>query len=68
MKYTVVTMDHEFLGWSLAEYEPGKRVTKDMVTFDTNREDVHVNKYGVILFYNISTAKLLLKKDFGVEV
>ena len=66
MKYEVIT-DREFFGWVFAEYEPGKRVIKDLVTFDTNREDVHVNKYGVILFYNSDTARLLLKKDFGVK-
>ena len=66
MKYEVTT-DREFFGWVFAEYEPGKRVIKDTVTFDTNREDVHVNKYGVILFYNSDTARLLLKKDFGVK-
>ena len=53
-------------GWVYAEYEPGKRVTKDMVSFDTNREDVQVNVYGVVLFYNTDTAKMLLSKDFGV--
>ena len=66
MKYEV-SMDREFFGWVFAEYEPGKRVIKDMVTFDTNREDVHVNKYGVVLFYNTDTALRLLKKDFGVK-
>ena len=53
-------------GWVYAEYEPGKRVTKDMVSFDTNREDVQVNVYGVVLFYNTDTAKMLLSKDFRV--
>jgi hypothetical protein len=38
-----------------------------MITFDTNRPDVHVNKYGVVLFYNTDTALMLLEKDFGVE-
>jgi hypothetical protein len=39
-----------------------------MITFDTNRPDVHVNKYGVVLFRNTDTALRLLKKDFGVEL
>ena len=61
------TMDREFFGWVFAEYDPGKRVTKDMVTFDTFREDVHVNKYGVVLFRETCTAKMLLEKYFGVK-
>ena len=67
MKIETVTMDREFLFWVIAEYEPGKRVTKDMITFDTNRPDVHVNEYGVVHFRNTDTALRLLKKDFGVE-
>jgi hypothetical protein len=67
MKIETVTMDREFPFWVIAEYEPGKRVTKDMITFDTSRPDVHVNKYGVVLFRNTDTALRLLKKDFGVE-
>jgi hypothetical protein len=67
MKIETVTMDREFPFWVIAEYEPGKRVTKDMITFDTNRRDVHVNKYGVVLFYNTDTALMLLEKDFGVD-
>jgi hypothetical protein len=61
------TMDREFPFWVIAEYEPGQRVTKDMITFDTDRSDVHVNEYGVVLFRNTDTALRLLKKDFGVE-
>ena len=67
MKIETVTMDREFPFWVVAEYKPGKRVTKDMITFDTNRPDVHVNKYGVVLFRDNDTALRLLKKDFGVE-
>ena len=67
MKIETITMDPEFRNWVIAEYQPGKRVTKDMVSFDTDRKDVHVNKYGVVLFYNTDTALRLLKKDFGVE-
>ena len=64
MKFETVTMDPKFVCWVIAEYEPGKRVTKDMVTFDTDRKDIHVNKYGVVHFYNTETARILLKKDF----
>ena len=67
MKFETTSMDREFPFWVIAEYEPGKRVTKDMVTFNTNRPDVHVNKYGVISFINRYTAQKLLEKDFGVE-
>lgn len=56
----------EPIHWVFAEYEPGKRVTKDMVTFNTDREDVQVNEYGVVLFDRTDTAKMLLEKDFGV--
>ena len=58
------TSSHEDYAWVFAEYEPGKRVTKDMVTFDINRMDVRVNVNGVVLFYNRDTAKMLLQKDF----
>jgi hypothetical protein len=61
------SMDPEFRFWIFAEYEPGKRITKDMVTFDTNRPDVHVNKYGVILFRYRDTAQRLLEKYFVGE-
>lgn len=54
-------------GWVYAEYEPGQRVLKDMVTFDTDREDVQVNEYGVVLFYRTDTAKMLLSKDFSFK-
>ena len=50
--------------WVIAEYEPGKRVTKDMITFDTKREDVKINCYGVVMFYDMSTAQCLLSIDF----
>jgi hypothetical protein len=65
MKY-LVSMESAGINhvWVIAEYEPGKRVTRDMITFDTNREDVAVNKYGVVLFYDTTTAKCLLSIDF----
>ena len=63
-----VAINHEDLCWVFAEYEPGKRVTKDMVTFDTKRQDVRVNLHGVILFYDSWTARRLLNKDFPNEV
>lgn len=61
MKFETVTTDPFFVGWVFAEYKAGHRVTKYMVTFDTNRKDVHVNKYGVVLFYDLYTAQSLLK-------
>lgn len=52
------------LGWIFAEYAPGQRITADMVSFDCHdRQDVQVNKYRVVLFYNTDTARALLK-DF----
>lgn len=54
----------EDFGWAFAEFVPGKRVTKDMVTFDTKRQDVRVNPNGVLLFYNFDTARRLLAIDF----
>ena len=65
MKY-LVSMDSVGFNhsWVIAEYEPGKRVTRDMISFDTNREDVAVNKHGVVLFYDTTTAKCLLSIDF----
>lgn len=51
------------LGWVFAEYEPGKRVTADMVSFDCKREDIQVNAHKVVLFYDMNVARLLLK-DF----
>ena len=62
------TTDPQLPGWVFAEYKPGQRVTKDMVSFDTIRPDVHVNKYGVVLFYDIITARRLLEKYFKVEL
>ena len=53
--------DPDFFGWVFAEKEKGQRITRDMVTIDTNREDVHVNKYGVLLFWNAELARDLLK-------
>lgn len=47
-------------GWVFASLPGGRRVTKDMVKFCTLREDVHVNKYGVVHFYDAELAKLLL--------
>lgn len=46
--------------WLIAEYEPGKRITQDMVHFDLDRADVHVNAYGVVHFYNAHVARALL--------
>ena len=66
MKLQLATNYEDFC-WAFAEYEPGKRVTKDMVTFDTEREDVRVNLHGVILFYDFQTARMLLNKDFPNE-
>lgn len=52
------------LGWVFAEHAPGQRITADMVSFDCHdRQDVQVNKYHVVLFYNKDTARALLK-DF----
>lgn len=47
--------------WLFAEYEPGKRITADMVSFDLDRADVHVNNHGVVLFYDAMTARTLLR-------
>ncbi len=49
------------LGWVFAEYELGKRITKDMVDFDTDAWDVQVNVHGIVLFRNKETARRLLK-------
>ena len=46
--------------WLYAEYEPGKRVTQDMVAFNLDRADIHVNNHGVVLFYDAFTARTLL--------
>lgn len=46
--------------WLVAEYEPGKRITQDMVCFDLDRVDVHVNAYGVVHFYDAHIARTLL--------
>lgn len=57
--------NHEDFGWVFAEYEPGKRVTKEMISFDIkNRQDIRANSNGVVLFYDILTARRLLEKDF----
>lgn len=63
------SMDHSMFrhntrAWVFAEHSSGKRVTKDMITFDTNREDVKVNCHGVVLFYDRITAQCLLSIDF----
>lgn len=47
--------------WVFAEYEPGKRVTQDMVSFDLERADVHVNIHGVVHFYDTQVARQLLR-------
>lgn len=60
MKICVNTEYGKHFAWVFIEYEPGKRLTNDMVSFDTNREDVHVNKYGVVLFYDTQTARMLV--------
>lgn len=59
MPYKLLTADNP-LGWVFAEYAPGKRVTKDMIHFDTNREDVKINMHGVVLFYDVRIANFLL--------
>lgn len=52
--------------WSFVELsEDGqtfpKRLTKEMVTFDTTgREDIQVNEYGVVLFRERDTARRIL--------
>jgi hypothetical protein len=52
------------IGWVFAEYAPGQRITADMVSFDyQDRQDIQVNKYRVVLFYDTYTANALLK-DF----
>lgn len=67
MKFDVCGNSEDF-GWVFAEYEPGKRVTKEMISFDIKgRRDIRVNPNGVVLFYNMNTARRLLKKHFGVE-
>ena len=39
-----------------------KRLTKEMITFDTaGREDIHVNVYGVVHFYDRDTARRILR-------
>lgn len=48
------------MSWLFAEYEPGKRITSDMVSFDLDRADVHVNVHGVVHFYDAWTARQLL--------
>ena len=64
MKFDVCG-NHEDFGWVFAEYEPGKRVTKEMISFDIKgRQDIRANSYGVVLFYDIITARRLLEKDF----
>jgi len=67
MKY-LTTIDHDIYTnthvWIIAEHTLGKRVTKDMITFDTKREDVKINCYGVVMFYDMSTAQCLLSIDF----
>lgn len=38
-----------------------KRLTKEMITFDTkDRQDIQVNEYGVVLFYDRDTARRIL--------
>jgi hypothetical protein len=65
MKFDVCGNSEDF-GWVFAEYEPGKRVTKEMLSFDIKgRQDVRVNIHGVVLFYNMVTALRLLEKDFS---
>ena len=64
MKFDVCGNLEDF-GWVFAEYEPGKRVTKEMLSFDIKgRQDVRANIHGVVLFYNTDTARRLLEKDF----
>ena len=64
MKFDVCSNMEDF-GWVFAEYELGKRVTKEMISFDIkNRQDIRANSNGVVLFYDIYTARRLLKKDF----
>lgn len=70
MKLETVT-DPDFYGWVFAEYEPGKRVTVDLVTFDTKRRDVFVNKYGVVYFQTSWLAKNILEgglRDFTMPI
>ena len=50
-------------GWVYAVDDQGRTVTKDMVSFDTDRGDVQVNEHGVVLFYDVHIAKALLKPD-----
>ena len=64
MKFDVCGNMEDF-GWVFAEYEPGKRVTKEMISFDIkNRQDIRANSNGVVLFYDVYTARRLLEKDF----
>lgn len=49
------------MSWVFAEYEPGKRITQDMVDFDLDRSDVHVNVHGVVHFYSAQVARQLLR-------
>lgn len=54
-------------GWTFVELsEDGKsfakRLTKEMVTFDTTgRQDILVNEYGVVLFRERDTARFILR-------
>ena len=64
MKFDVCGNSEDF-GWVFAEYDPGKRVTKEMISFDIkNRQDIRANSNGVVLFYDVYTARRLLEKDF----
>lgn len=53
------------LGWTFVELSAdgqlfSKRLTRDMVTFDTKRKDVRINVHDIVLFYNADTARRLL--------
>lgn len=68
MRFEICT-NYEDFGWVFAEFEPGKRVTEKMVTFQTKlRYNVRVNPHGVVLFESVNTARKLLEKDFPQTV
>ena len=58
-KYTTLVIANPY-GWVMVELADGQRLTKDLVNFDTDREDIQVNEYGVLFFYNKQTADHLL--------
>lgn len=52
-------------GWYFAEFSEisGKRITSNDVDENLllDREDVQINKYGVVLFYDSNVANIILR-------